>query len=50
MSTRPFLAAVRGQGAVEVTAEDGLRAVAMGAAAEISAREKRVVTMAELGF
>jgi predicted dehydrogenase len=45
-----FLAAVRGQGAVEVTAEDGLRAVAMGAAAEISAREKRVVTMAELGF
>lgn len=45
-----FLAAVRGQGPVEVTAHDGLMAVAIGAAAEISAREKRVVTMDELGF
>jgi predicted dehydrogenase len=45
-----FLAAVRGEGPVEVSAEDGLRAVAIGAAAEISAREKRVFTMAELGF
>jgi len=45
-----FIAAVRGEGAVEVTAQDGLRAVAMGVAAELSAREKRVVTMAELGF
>ncbi len=35
---------------VEVSAEDGLRAVAIGAAAEISAREKRVVDMNELGF
>lgn len=45
-----FNAAVRGQGAVEVTARDGLMAVAIGTAAEISAREKRVVEMAELGF
>ena len=45
-----FNAAVRGQGAVEVSAEDGLRAVAIGTAAEISAREHRVVEMHELGF
>jgi myo-inositol 2-dehydrogenase / D-chiro-inositol 1-dehydrogenase len=45
-----FIAAVRGEGPVQVTAEDGLRAVAIGVAAEISARETRVVTMAELGF
>lgn len=45
-----FFAAVRGEGAVEVTAHDGLMAVAIGTAAEISAREKRVVTMDELGF
>lgn len=45
-----FNAAVRGQGKVEVTARDGLMAVAIGTAAEISAREKRVVEMAELGF
>jgi len=45
-----FFAAVRGEGAVEVTATDGLMAVAIGAAAEISAREKRAVTMDELGF
>ena len=45
-----FIAAVRGERAVEVTADDGLRAVAIGVAAEISAREKRVVTMGELGF
>jgi myo-inositol 2-dehydrogenase / D-chiro-inositol 1-dehydrogenase len=44
-----FIAAVRGEGAVQVTAEDGLRAVAIGTAAEISAREQRVVTMDELG-
>jgi predicted dehydrogenase len=44
-----FNAAVRGAGPVEVTAQDGLMAVAIGAAAELSAREKRVVTMAELG-
>jgi len=47
---RHFLAAVRGEAPVLVTADDGLRAVAIGAAAEISAREKRVVQMAELGF
>ncbi|OQW45595.1 MAG: oxidoreductase [Proteobacteria bacterium SG_bin6] len=45
-----FIAAVRGAGPVEVSAEDGLRAVAIGAAAELSAREKRVVELAELGF
>ena len=45
-----FNAAVRGVGPVEVTAEDGLRAVAIGTAAEMSAREKRVVQMSELGF
>lgn len=44
-----FNAAVRGAGPVEVTAHDGFMAVAIGAAAELSAREKRVVTMAELG-
>ena len=44
------MAAVRGEGAVEVTADDGLRAVAIGVAAETSAREKRVVTMDEVGF
>jgi len=45
-----FLRAVRGEGPVVVTAEDGLRAVAMGLAAEISAREHRVVSLAELGL
>lgn len=45
-----FIAAVRGEGPVEVTARDGLMAVAIGAAAEISAHEHRVVEMAELGF
>ncbi len=45
-----FMAAVRGEGPVEVTARDGLLAVAIGVAAETSAREKRVVEMAELGF
>ncbi len=45
-----FNAVVRGQGQVEVTARDGLMAVAIGTAAEISAREKRVVDMQELGF
>jgi myo-inositol 2-dehydrogenase/D-chiro-inositol 1-dehydrogenase len=45
-----FTAAVRGEGPVIVTADDGLRAVAMGLAAEISAREHRVVNMSELGL
>ena len=45
-----FLAAARGEGPVLVTADDGLRAVAMGVAAEISARERRAVAMSELGF
>ncbi len=45
-----FLAAARGEGPVLVSADDGLRAVAIGVAAEISAREQRVVEMVELGF
>ena len=45
-----FAAAVRGEGPVMVTADDGLRAVAMGLAAETSAREHRVVEMRELGL
>jgi myo-inositol 2-dehydrogenase/D-chiro-inositol 1-dehydrogenase len=44
-----FLDAVHGRGPVQVTAEDGLIAVIMGTAAEISAREKRVVRIDELG-
>ena len=43
-----FLKAVRGAGQVVVTADDGFRAVAIGAAAELSAREGRVVTMDEI--
>ncbi|ATY34389.1 oxidoreductase [Sphingomonas psychrotolerans] len=43
-----FARAVRGEGPVEVTAEDGLRAVAIGVAAEISLREHRAVTIAEV--
>jgi predicted dehydrogenase len=45
-----FAAAVRGEGPVIVTANDGLRAVAIGVAAETSAREHRVVEMTELGL
>jgi predicted dehydrogenase len=44
-----FLDAVHGRGPVQVTAEDGLKAVIMGAAAELSAREHRVVRIDELG-
>jgi myo-inositol 2-dehydrogenase / D-chiro-inositol 1-dehydrogenase len=47
---RAFLAAARGEGPVQVSADDGLRAVAIGIAAETSAREHRVVNMSELGF
>ena len=45
-----FIAAVRGEGPVEVSAHDGLMAVAIGAAAELSAREHRVVDMGEMGI
>lgn len=45
-----FYSALVDNGSVEVTARDGMMAVAIGAAAEISAREKRVVEMSELGF
>ncbi|MET3471010.1 putative dehydrogenase [Novosphingobium sp. 1529] len=43
-----FARAVRGEGDVLVTAHDGLMAVAIGTAAEISAREHRAVDMAEV--
>jgi len=45
-----FRAAVLGEGPVIVSAFDGLMAVAIGAAAELSVREKRVVEMNEFGF
>ncbi len=45
---RAFLDAVVGRAPVQVTAHDGLMAVAMGLAAETSAREHRVVKMEEL--
>jgi predicted dehydrogenase len=44
-----FLRAIREGGSVDVTAEDGFWAVVMGMAAELSAREKRSVDLAELG-
>ncbi len=44
-----FIEAVRGRGPVMVTAADGARAVAIGAAAELSARERRVVRLEEFG-
>ena len=47
---RAFLDACAGTGPVQVTAEDGLKAVAMGVAAERSVKERRVVQMEELGF
>lgn len=43
-----FLDAISGAGRVQVTAQDGAWAVAMGAAAELSAREHRVVALREL--
>ena len=43
-----FARAVRGEGPVLVSAQDGLMAVAIGTAAEISAREHRVVAMDEV--
>ena len=45
-----FIAAVRNEGPVAVTARDGLMAVAIGTAAEISAREKRTVELSELAL
>lgn len=45
-----FYSALVDNAPVEVTAHDGMMAVAIGTAAEISAREKRVVEMSELGF
>ncbi|EIZ77919.1 oxidoreductase domain protein [Novosphingobium sp. Rr 2-17] len=43
-----FARAVRGQDKVQVTARDGLMAVAIGVAAELSAREKRAVEIGEV--
>lgn len=45
-----FLAAVRGEAEVVVSADDGHRAVAMGVAAQMAANEKRRVDMTELGL
>ncbi len=45
-----FYSALVGIGRVQVSAHDGMMAVAMGTAAEISARDKRAVEMSELGF
>jgi myo-inositol 2-dehydrogenase/D-chiro-inositol 1-dehydrogenase len=45
---RAFLDAAAGRAPVQVTAQDGFMAVAMGIAAETSAAEKRVVSLAEL--
>ena len=43
-----FLDSLKSGSAPAVSAEDGLKAVAIGVAAEISAREKRVVAMTEV--
>ncbi len=45
-----FLKAIRDGGKVEVTIRDGVRAVAMGIAAQRSMEEKRPVEMSELGL
>ena len=45
---RAFLDAVAGKGKVAVGAEDGVKAVQLGVAAELSAREHRAVLIAEL--
>ena len=45
-----FLKAVREGGKVEVTVRDGLRAVALGIAAQRSIEERRPVEMSELGL
>jgi predicted dehydrogenase len=45
-----FRDAIRAGGRPLVSVEDGALAVAMGAAGERSARERRVVELAELGF
>jgi predicted dehydrogenase len=47
---KAFIGAVLGRGQVAVTADDGLRAVAIGLAAELSAQEKRAVLMSELAI
>jgi myo-inositol 2-dehydrogenase/D-chiro-inositol 1-dehydrogenase len=45
-----FRRAILGQGPVEVSVEDGLKAVAIGMAAELSVREKRAVEVDGLQF
>ena len=45
-----FLAACRGERHIEVTVEDGLMAVAVGAAAHRSIDEGRIVDLAEFGL
>jgi predicted dehydrogenase len=45
---RAFIEAVAGRGPVMVTARDGMKAVAMGVAAERSAAERRVIGLGEI--
>ena len=45
-----FAAAVRGEGQVAVTVEDGLKAVVLGMAAQVSAREGRRVEIVDSGW
>ena len=45
-----FLKAVKNNTLAEVSLEDGLRAVAIGEAAELSIKENRVVQMSEFNF
>jgi predicted dehydrogenase len=47
---RAFIDAIREAGPPRISVRDGALAVAIGIAAETSAREQRVVEMAELGF
>ena len=43
-----FINAINNQSEAEVTLDDGLKAVAIGQAAELSIKEKRIVMMSEL--
>ena len=43
-----FINALNNQLEAEVTLDDGLKAVAIGQAAELSIKEKRIVMMSEL--
>lgn len=43
-----FLSAIRGEGRAAIDLEDGLMAVAMGVAAQLSIQERRYVTIDEV--